>query len=190
MRGAGTWAPSGGARRTMPGLHMARMTLSRRRLLRGATALTTVALAPKRLLAQPARNAAAPPAPLPPRGELLIRGATVLTMDPAVPDLVGGDVHVRDGAIVAVAQKIEAPTAQVIDGAGMICIPGFIDTHFHMWTSVFRLFVRADVAALGYFPVTGGLGPLMAAEDSYRAVRLGAIDALAGGITTVHNWPR
>src|SRR5436190_1718992 len=168
---------------------MARMTFNRRRLLSSAAALATAALTPRGLFAQQgAHNAAAPGAPLPPRGEFVIRGATVLTMDPAVPDLLGGDVHIRDGAIIAVAQKIEAPAAQVIDGAGMICIPGFIDTHFHMWTSVFRLFVRADVAALGYFPVTGRLGPLMAPEDSYRAVRLGAIAALAGGITTVHNW--
>jgi len=168
---------------------MARMTFGRRRLLQGAATLATAALAPRGSLAQQAvRNAAAPGAPLPPRGELIIRGATVLTMDPAVPDIVGGDVHVRDGAIVAVAQKMEAPAARVIDGAGMICIPGFIDTHFHMWTSVFRPFVRADVAALGYFPVTARLGPLMAPEDSYRAVRLGAVDALSAGITTLHNW--
>jgi 5-methylthioadenosine/S-adenosylhomocysteine deaminase len=80
------------------------------------------------------------------------------------------------------------PAAEVIDGAGTICIPGFIDTHFHLWTSVFRPFVRADVAALGYFPVTARLGPLMEPEDSYRAVRLGALDAISAGITTVHNW--
>src|SRR5436190_1145429 len=168
---------------------MGRMTFNRRRLLSSAAALATAALTPRGLFAQQgAHNAAASGAPLPPRGEFVIRGATVLTMDPAVPDLLGGDVHIRGDAIIAVAQKIEAPAAQVIDGAGMICIPGFIDTHFHMWTSVFRLFVRADVAALGYFPVTGRLGPLMTPEDSYRAVRLGAIAALAGGITTVHNW--
>src|SRR3954463_7754919 len=170
------------------GRHMTRMTLNRRTLLGGAAALAPSALAPRPLFAQAARNAAAPAAPLPPRRELLIRGATVLTIDPAVPDLASGDVHVRDGAIVAGAQKIDAPATEVIDGGGMICIPGFIDTHFHMWTSVFRPFVRADVAALGYFPVTARLGPLMGPEDSYRAVRLGAIDALAAGITTVHNW--
>jgi cytosine/adenosine deaminase-related metal-dependent hydrolase len=165
------------------------MTLSRRRLLQGASVAATAALTPGGLFAQQAaRNAAAPGAPLPPRGEFVIRGATVLTMDPAVPDLAAGDVHMRDGAIVAVAQRIEAPAAQAIDGAGMICIPGFVDAHFHMWTSVFRLFVRADVPALGYFPVTARLGPLMTPEDSYRAVRLGAVDALATGITTVHNW--
>ena len=163
-------------------------TFSRRRLMRGAAALGT-ALLPRGLLAQQAaRTAGAPGAPLPVRGELLIRGATVLTMDPAVPDLAAGDVHVRDGAIVAVAQKIEAPSARVVDGAGMICIPGFVDTHFHLWNSMFRLFVRADVPALGYFPVTARLGPLMGPEDSYRSVRLGAAEALAAGVTTLHNW--
>jgi hypothetical protein len=169
-------------------MHMTQTTLSRRRLLGSVATAALTALAPRGLFAQAARNAAAPGAPLPPRGEFVIRGATVLTMDPAVPDLAAGDVHVRDGAIIAVAQQIEAPAAQVIDGAGMICIPGFIDTHMHMWTSAFRLFVRADVPALGYFPVTARLGPLMEPEHSYRAVRLGAVDALAAGITTVHNW--
>ena len=167
---------------------MANMTLSRRRLLQGASALATATVAPGRLFAQPVRSAAAPGAPLPARSELLIRGATVLTMDPAVADLAGGDVHVRDGSIVAVAQKIEAPTAEVIDGTGMICIPGFVDTHFHMWTSAFRLFIRADVPALGYFPVTARLGALMQPEDNYRAARLAAVDAISAGITTIHNW--
>ena len=161
----------------------------RRRLLEGAAAMGMAALTPRVLFAQQAaRNAAAPAAPLPARGEFVIRGATVLTMDSAVSDLTAGDVHVRDGAIIAVAQKIEAPTAQVIEGEGMICMPGFIDTHFHMWTSLFRPFVRADAPAFGYFPVTARLGPLMGPEDSYRAVRLGAADAIAAGITTVHNW--
>ncbi|WP_201159582.1 amidohydrolase family protein [Rhodoplanes elegans] len=164
-------------------------SFSRRRLLLGASALGGAALMPRRLLAQqPSRSASAPPAPLPPRGEVVIRGATVLTMDPAVPDLAAGDVHVRDGAIVAVAERIDAPAAQVIDGTGTICLPGFIDTHFHLWNSMFRLFVRADVPALGYFPVTARLGPLMAPEDAYRSARLGAAEALAAGVTTVHNW--
>ena len=163
--------------------------LSRRALMQGTAALGTAALMPRGLLAQQAtRNPAAPGAPLPARGEIIIRGAIVLTMDPAVPDLSVGDVHVRDGAIVAVAQAIEAPSAQVIDGAGMICIPGFVDTHFHLWNSFLRPFVRIDEPSLGYFPVTARLGPLMGPDDSYRSVRLGAAEALAAGVTTLHNW--
>jgi len=157
-------------------------TITRRQLLKGTTVLAAAALAPRTLFAQTARIS------LPPRGEFVIRGATVLTMDPAIPDLAAGDVHVRDGAIVAVAQKVAAPGAQVIEGAGMICIPGFVDTHFHMWTSLFRPFVRADIPAQGYFPVTARLGRLMSPQDSYRSVRLGIADAIAGGYTTVHNW--
>lgn len=162
---------------------------SRRALTQGAVALATAALMPRQLAAQPvARSAGAPGAPLPARSELLIRGAAVLTMDPAVPDLAAGDVHVRDGAIVAVAQRIEAPSAQLIDGSNMICIPGFVDTHFHLWNALFRVFVRADVPALGYFPVTARLGPLMVPEDNYRSARLGIAEALAAGVTTVHSW--
>jgi cytosine/adenosine deaminase-related metal-dependent hydrolase len=152
-------------------------------------AAATAVLVPRALSAQQApRGAAAPSPSLPARGELLIRGATVLTMDPAVADLAMGDVHVREGSIVSVAPKIEAPSAEAIDGSGMICIPGFVDTHFHLWNSMLRLYVRADVPALGYFPVTARLGPLMGPQDSYRSVRLGAAEALAAGVTTVHNW--
>ena len=153
--------------------------------MQGAAALGIGALVPQELLAQQAPRTGGS---LPARGELLIRGATVLTMDPAVPDLAVGDVHVRDGTILAVAPKIETRSAQAIDGSGMICIPGFVDTHFHLWNSMLRLYVRADVPSLGYFPVTARLGPLMGPEDSYRSVRLGASEALAAGVTTLHNW--
>ena len=57
----------------------------------------------------------APPAltgsggPLPARGEFVVRGGHVLTMDVSLGDLPGGDVHVRDGAIVAVGTNISAP---------------------------------------------------------------------------------
>ncbi|HZO46337.1 MAG TPA: amidohydrolase family protein [Xanthobacteraceae bacterium] len=164
--------------------------MSRRSILKGATAAGALLAAPHRLLAQtaPARSAKGPATPLPPRGEFVIRGATVLTMDPKIDDLATGDVHVRDGAIVAVAAKVDAPKAQVIEGRGMICMPGFVDTHWHLWTGLFRPFVRADVNELGYFPVSNRLGQLMTPEDSYRAVILGTAEALSAGCTTVHNW--
>jgi 5-methylthioadenosine/S-adenosylhomocysteine deaminase len=168
---------------------MSNSKFSRRHLMQGAAALGTAAMLPQKLLAQAAsRGPGAPASSLPARGELLVRGATVLTMDPAVPDLAPGDVHVRDGNIIAVAQRIQASSAQVIDGSAMICIPGFVDTHFHLWNALFRIYIRADVPAQGYFPMTARLGPLMSPEDSYRSVRLGAAEALAAGVTTIHNW--
>src|SRR5690242_13258261 len=57
---------------------------------------------------------------LPAANEVLIRDAFVISMDPAIGDLPHGDIHVRDGAIVAVGANLSAPGAQVIDGRNLI----------------------------------------------------------------------
>jgi 5-methylthioadenosine/S-adenosylhomocysteine deaminase len=164
--------------------------MTRRTMLKGASAMAALFATSGELFAQQAvsRSASGARAPLPARGEFVIRGAQVLTMDPGLGDFPTGDVHVRDGAIVAVGPQVNAANAQVIQGGGMICMPGFIDTHWHLWTSLFRPYVRADVNELGYFPVSNRLGQLMTPEDSYRAVILGSAEALSAGVTTVHNW--
>ena len=125
---------------------------------------------------------------LPARGDFVIRGAIILSMDAAVGDFARGDVHVRDGAIVAVAKEIAAPGATVIDAGGMICMPGFIDTHWHLWTSFLRPMMRVDDPKRGYFPVSNAMGPYYTPQDSYVSVRLGLAEALSAGATTVHNW--
>src|SRR6185312_17051609 len=98
------------------------------------------------------------------RREYLIRGAAIVSMDPAVGDFAKGDVHIRDGAIVAVGPRINAPRASVIDGAHMIALPGLIDTHWHMWESVARN-LAGDDAKTGYFPHSRTLGVLFTPED-------------------------
>jgi 5-methylthioadenosine/S-adenosylhomocysteine deaminase len=169
---------------------MTRSRMTRRTMLKGAAALGALAAASGELRAQQAVPpfAPGPGAALPPRGEFVIRGATVLTMDPGIGDFAVGDVHVREGAIAAVAPRVEPANAQVIDGGGMICMPGFVDTHWHLWTSLLRPFVRADVNELGYFPISNRLGQQFTPEDSYRSVMLGIAEALSAGVTTVHNW--
>lgn len=162
------------------------LDLSRRRLMQGVAAFGVATLMPYRTWAQ--QSSAASGSALPLRSEFLVRGATVLTMDPKLPDLAVGDVHVRDGTIVAVAPEIEAAGAQIIDGAGMICMPGFVDTHFHLWNSLFRLFARSDEPKLGYFPVTTRLGAHTTADDHYRGARFGISEALTAGITTLLNF--
>jgi 5-methylthioadenosine/S-adenosylhomocysteine deaminase len=162
----------------------------RRAILTGTTALGAAGLLPGRVLAQSGAPApgTGPAASLPARGEFVVRGAYVLSMDDKVGDLPSGDVHVRDGAIVAVAASVNAPGAQVIDGKGMICMPGFVDTHLHHWTSVLRPLMRADDPKLTYFPVTAACGVVYTPEDSYRSVRLSLAQSLSAGITTTQNW--
>jgi len=155
---------------------------NRRTVLKAAAAFAATGLAPRLPLAQSGGR------PLPARGEFVIRGATILTMDAGIGDFARGDVHVRDGAIVAVAPDIAAAGATAIDARGMICMPGFIDTHWHLWTSALRPVVRIDDPKRGYFPVTNALGRHYTPEDSYRNVRLGLAEGLSAGATTVHNW--
>jgi cytosine/adenosine deaminase-related metal-dependent hydrolase len=161
--------------------------VDRRAVLAGATAMGAASLIGAPAIAQTA-GGSAPSASLPARGEFVVRGAHVLTMDDKIADLPSGDVHVRDGVIVAVAPHVSAPGAQVIDGKGMICMPGFVDTHWHHWTSALRPLMRQDNPKLTYFPVTFKTGLHYTPEDSYRSVRLGTAQALAAGITTTQNW--
>jgi 5-methylthioadenosine/S-adenosylhomocysteine deaminase len=160
---------------------MDKMLINRRAMLAASTALGAATLLPGRAFAQTAGS-------LPARGEFVVRGAHVLTMDATLGDLASGDVHVRNGAIVAVAASVPAPGAEVIDGYGMICMPGLVETHWHHWTNVCRPFVRNDDPKFGYFPVTAKYGPHFQPEDSYRSARLGLAEALSAGITTTHNW--
>jgi cytosine/adenosine deaminase-related metal-dependent hydrolase len=157
----------------------------RRTVLAATGALGAASLMPGGAAAQ---GAAPSGGALPARGEFVVRGAHVLTMDRDLGDLAAGEVHVRDGAIAAVGVAVNAPGAEVIDGKGMICMPGFVDTHWHHWTTLLRPVMQADDPKRTYFPVTFALGQHYTPEDSYRSVRLGLAQALAAGVTTTHNW--
>jgi 5-methylthioadenosine/S-adenosylhomocysteine deaminase len=123
---------------------------------------------------------------LPPRREFVVRNAYVMSMDRNIGDLPRGDVHVRDGQILAVGPDLAAPGAETIDGRNMIALPGFIETHFHLWTSFARGLVGDG--KMDYFPVMTRIGPHITPEVAYRSVRLGIAEALDSGLTTIHDW--
>jgi len=164
------------------------MTTIRRRefLCRAAAVAATAATRPA--WAQASAGFAPRETRLPERGEYLIRSAWLLTMDPRLGDVASGEVHVRDGRIVAVGANLPAGGARVIDARDMIAMPGFVDTHFHLWPAFLKGLLRSDDPRFGYFPLTQRAGPLCAPEDAYRSVRLGAAEALDSGVTTLHNW--
>jgi 5-methylthioadenosine/S-adenosylhomocysteine deaminase len=124
---------------------------------------------------------------LPERGAFLVKDASVMTMDPALGDLAHADVHVADGAIVAVGGGLDAPGAVAIDGRGMIVLPGFVETHWHMWNSLLRS-MAGDSGDFGYFPTVAALGKSFLPGDMYQGTRLAAAEAIFSGITTVHDW--
>ena len=107
--------------------------LSRREFL-CTTAATAVAAS---TIAGPIVGTAQAQQPAPGRA-ILIKGGCVLTLDRGVGDFEQADVLIEGGKISAVRPNISAPNAEVIDAGRMIVMPGFVDTHRHMWQGILR----------------------------------------------------
>ncbi|WP_240529337.1 amidohydrolase family protein [Streptomyces antioxidans] len=118
----------------------------------------------------------------------LVRGGTVVSMDPAVGDLPQGDVLIEDGRIAAVAATVDVADAEVVDARGKMVMPGFVDTHRHTWQTAFRG-IGADWTFDQYrVAMHGTLRPHYQPEDVYLGNLLGRIEALASGVTTMLDW--
>lgn len=162
--------------------------LCRRTFIRGAAALGAAGatgLFSSPLMAQ-ARRGDGGSSRLPARGEFTIANAYVMTMDSALGDIAGGSVHVRNGEIVAVGKDVKGG-GQKIDGTGMIVMPGLVETHWHMWNTLYRSF-SGDKQEEGYFPTVARFGQQMSADDIFQSTRLSAAEAINSGMTFVHSW--
>jgi cytosine/adenosine deaminase-related metal-dependent hydrolase len=132
-----------------------------------------------------------PDTDLPARENLVLSCVTAVTMDPRLGDLERATVTVEAGVITAVSTEpvdvAAGPDTTVIDGKGLVALPGFVDTHWHLWNSLLRGTV-SDARDRDYFSVKRGLGPHHDLEDFYWAARFALAEAVTAGITTVHNW--
>ncbi|MCJ0871990.1 amidohydrolase family protein [Streptomyces sp. AP-93] len=125
---------------------------------------------------------------------MLRNAALVLTMDPALGDGPLGtaehaDVLMQDGAIAAVGKRLPtAPGTQVIDAAGHLVMPGFVDVHTHLWQSSMRGGC-ADRDLFGWLAdCNRATFSRITPADMYRFVRLGALDSVQSGVTTLVDW--
>jgi 5-methylthioadenosine/S-adenosylhomocysteine deaminase len=161
------------------------MTISRRVFLAAAGALPLGAAPSSAVAASPVRQGGGAP---PQGARILIKGGAVLTMDPALGDFDAADVLVEQSRIAAVGPNLQAGAGvEVVDASRMIVMPGFVDTHRHMWQGALRSllpdgllsdYVRVVLGArVHYRPGDVLIGNLASA--------LGAIDA---GVTTVLDW--
>ena len=75
---------------------------------------------------------------LPRRGHYVIRDTTALTMDPASGELTGTDIEIDNGELVAIGPRLAADGAETIDGRNTITLPGFVDSHWHVWGTLLR----------------------------------------------------
>jgi cytosine/adenosine deaminase-related metal-dependent hydrolase len=159
--------------------------ICRRDFIRGTAAFGTAGLLASPLMAQTQRGAA-DASSLPPRAEFTIANAYVMTMDGSLGDIANASVHVRNGEIVAVGKDVSGG-GERIDGAGMIVMPGLVETHWHMWNTIFRSFA-GDKPEEGYFPTVARFGQQVSPDDVFQSTRLSAAEAINSGMTFVHSW--
>jgi 5-methylthioadenosine/S-adenosylhomocysteine deaminase len=119
-------------------------------------------------------------------GRTLIKGGTIVTMDPKVPNLSTGDVLVDGGRIAAVGVNVQADDAEVIDATGSIVMPGMIDAHHHMWLGVMRRMLPDVDDLFAYIDVVAEkLGAHYRPLDMYLSTKLTAVASLDAGVTTI-----
>ncbi|MFF7549720.1 amidohydrolase family protein [Streptomyces canus] len=119
----------------------------------------------------------------------LIRGGTVITMEPRVPDAVA-DILIEGDRISAVGRdlSVDEGAVRVVDASNRIIVPGFIDTHRHIYQILMRG-LGTNWSLMEYLTsIIGTLGPNFTPDDLYVAQRLGALDAIDTGVTAAFDW--
>ena len=129
-----------------------------------------------------------------PGQRILIKGGTVLSMDDAVGSFATGDVLIEGTRIVEVAPVIDAPGATVIDAAGKVVMPGFVDTHHHQFETALRSQLahgilindeRPENQSNYYDDILQRFSVVYRPEDVYINELFGGIAQLDAGVTTV-----
>ncbi len=111
----------------------------------------------------------------------------IVTMDPERRIIADGAVLVNDGRISRVGKKADLADVtadRLIDGAGMVVTPGFINGHMHIsYAHAVRGLFPDDLGA-DYLPNVFRLQGAMTAEDEYATSLLAITELLKYGTTT------
>ncbi len=119
--------------------------------------------------------------------ELIISNAIVVTGDAAGTVIRDGAVEVAGGRITRVgpAAQIGAGAAEVVDGRGMLLMPGLINTHCHAADSLFRGLVEDLPLEPWLQTVWKAEGAILSRDTVRLGATLGFAELLLGGVTTV-----
>jgi len=119
----------------------------------------------------------------------VLAGATVVTMDPARTVLPDGAVAFDDEGIRAVGPSAEVraqfPDGDVVDCAGRLVLPGFVNTHTHLFQTLLKGLGDDRVLSDWFTSMTGPSAVQLTEEDCYAGALHGCAEALTTGTTTL-----
>jgi 5-methylthioadenosine/S-adenosylhomocysteine deaminase len=118
---------------------------------------------------------------------ILLKGGCVLSLDPAVGNFETADVLIEGARIVAVQPNLTA-SAEAVDASNMILMPGFVDTHRHIWLGPLRnILPNGRLTDYGR-EMNGTARKVYRPEDVYIADLVSALGAINAGVTTLLDW--
>ena len=118
---------------------------------------------------------------------LLLKGGCVLSLDQKVGDFEAADVLIDGSRIAEVRPNITA-AAEIVDASNMIVMPGFVDTHRHMWQGALRNILPNGLLSDYGRDITGAARSVFRPEDARIGDLVSALGALNAGVTTVLDW--
>ena len=97
------------------------------------------------------------------------------------------NILIRNGKIISVSEKLpSAAGSKIIDGSHLIALPGFIDTHTHLWQHIGKSMYPKEFLQ-DWIKVYRSIYYLDSAE-LYKVVSAACGEALLSGITTVSDY--
>ena len=118
---------------------------------------------------------------------ILLKDGVVLSLDPQVGDFEKADVLIEGSKIVDIRPDLRA-SAAVIDASNMIVMPGFVDTHRHIWEGILRSILPNGLLSDYQRDITGAARAVYRPEDAYAGNLVSALGAINAGITTLLDW--
>ena len=119
---------------------------------------------------------------------LLLKGGFVVGLDAPVGIPRSTDILIESGSIKDIGSNIQLADAEVFDVAGKIVMPGFVDSHRHLWEGLIRNMLPDGTLEDYFNSVNNKMGPAYRAEDVYAGTLISALGALNAGVTTVLDW--
>jgi 5-methylthioadenosine/S-adenosylhomocysteine deaminase len=126
------------------------------------------------------------------QADVMINGATVVTLNPERDILQEAAVVIRDDRIVAVESdpaRIDAWEAErTIDGTDRVVFPGLVNTHTHLFQTLLKG-LGDDLEKREWVQTMASLSSaFLTEEDCYAAALLGCVEGLRTGTTTVLDY--
>lgn len=120
------------------------------------------------------------------RGDLVVRGGIVVTMDPQRRILEEGHVVIREGRIQAVGEGSPPRTSRdiaVLDAPDGVILPGLVNAHEHLDQALYRGLFDDMVPAQRWEPLVR-FASRQTQERAYAAARQTLLELTRSGVTT------